>query len=180
MNFHTTFSLPLPRAEQLREIAKHRGHSVSDILDDFIRREWTALGRDPELPPFEIMGTTDHETGKPMVIFTAYRTVPVFLTPDQAERVAGALGDLISGAANNFLVPVRYKTFHGVFLGEKKGRGFIFRIADDLTSSIRTVVYSGLTRSIAVDLQSAFTAAAKSAIFEAQENGNGVPKVDVR
>ena len=137
---------------------------VTDFVDQFIRKAWRDIGQAPNLPPFELAACQDDETGEPVVIFATTGTEPVFLTPEQAQEVAQGLRALLDGANPRFTVSARCSGFHARFIGERKGRGFVLKIADNLDRDTKAVRVSGLSVSIAEDLADAFDDAATKAV----------------
>jgi hypothetical protein len=153
---HSTISLPLARADQLRHLARHHEVHAAELLDGFIRQAWDDAGFMPELPPFEALVARDDATGMPYVAFSAPQADILEFTPAQAFQFARGLYDLLSGTATRFVVSGSCAGERAGVVGEKRGRGFSLKIAGTLVSGSRVVVL-GLTTSVARDLAQLLT-----------------------
>ncbi|KTS30478.1 hypothetical protein NS228_12850 [Methylobacterium indicum] len=161
---HGNIHISQIRVEQLRHLAHHHGLTPTSIIDRAIRNEWSAAGLGPSLPPFEIFGDVDLENDKaPMVSLITDGITPVLMTPAQASAVADGLRKLISREHTHFVVPAHYCEFKAGFVGERRGRGYILRIADNTSRDFKALSIP-LSSTVAEDLAAAFDAAADQAL----------------
>lgn len=168
MSSHGNVHISHIRVEQLRHLAHHHGLTPTGIIDRAIRAEWAAAGLGPSLPPFEIFGDADHENDKaPIVSFITNGVTPVLMTPAQARAVADGLRKLISREDSHFVVPAHYDGFKAGFVGERRGRGYVLKIADNTNRDFKALSVP-LSATVAEDLATAFDAAAEQALAAAQ------------
>jgi hypothetical protein len=158
MQHHTTLNLPFARAAQLKDLAKQKNVTVADIVDEMIRREWSALGQSHILPPFELIGGQDDDTAEAFVHFSGPALPIIEMSPEEALQVAHAIENVATNRVPREAIKISARETC-LFVIERKGRGYIFSIAHPVSSPGKAVRAMGLTQSVAADLATAFHSA---------------------